>query len=338
MKRQLVYIGFAFSHHKGTHAGYHQIRNHLNYDYIIDCQKFIERISLRDSDGSIFRKLCINLSYRVYRIIYIFHIFWLGFTHNNLVFHFIYGENTFYPQIKRFLRKGNIIVCTFHQPFAFFEKSERQKIKILASDHLILVSNTEVNLFENMTGKKNVHYIPHGIDTTFYQPDINEKKTNMVLTVGNWLRDYDFANNVYQKILEQNENITIHVVANKWVENKLTGNSQLFFHHDISDEELLHLYRISGVLFLPLIRYTANNSLLEAGATGCNIVVASDVPDNSYIPSSLLGLIPLDIDKAVSKIKETLGQSYRDDLSAFVNENYSWKIIANETKKLLESL
>ena len=42
MNKKLVYIGFAFSHHKGTHAGYHQIREYLNYDYVVDCQAYFD--------------------------------------------------------------------------------------------------------------------------------------------------------------------------------------------------------------------------------------------------------------------------------------------------------
>ena len=40
--KKVVYIGFAFSHHKGTHAGYHHLKEYLEYDYMIDCQREID--------------------------------------------------------------------------------------------------------------------------------------------------------------------------------------------------------------------------------------------------------------------------------------------------------
>lgn len=337
MRKKLVYVGFAFQHHKNTHAGYHQICKHIGYDYIIDCQKFIDMRNRKKSDGTLLKKLWINISYRFHGIVYLFHIILLGLVHNNLVFHFIYGENIFYPWIKIFLRNENIVACTFHQPYSFFKKYKYYRQKVIQTDLIILVGQKELDLFRTMTGKDNVYYIPHGIDTDFYKPDNSVEKENMLLTVGNWLRDYEFADKVYQNLLGQDPRINIHVVANKNVENKLTRDDRLFFHHGISDEELLHLYRTSSVLFLPLVRYTANNSLLEAGATGCNIIVASNYPDNSYMPSSLIRIIPFDVDNVVLAIKENLGQSYCDELSTFVEDNYSWKITANNTEKLLRN-
>ena len=43
-KVKLVYVGFAFEHHKGTHAGYQHIREYAGYDSSIDCQDYFERL------------------------------------------------------------------------------------------------------------------------------------------------------------------------------------------------------------------------------------------------------------------------------------------------------
>lgn len=40
MPNRLVYIGFAYCHHLHTHAGCHQIQQHLRYDVVMDEQKF----------------------------------------------------------------------------------------------------------------------------------------------------------------------------------------------------------------------------------------------------------------------------------------------------------
>lgn len=337
MNRKIVYVGFEFPHHKGTHAGYHQIKKVLNYDYVIDCQKYFEKcqspvhaIILRVKRRIVNKLLGTNVVPW-----YLFRIIWLGLLHNNLTFHFIYGENIFFPWVKFFLRKGNVVVCTFHQPYSCFEKDEKRKKLILKSDSIILVGKSEVELFEKMTGMKNVFFIPHGIDTNFYHPDPSIIKEHVVLTVGNWLRDYEFADRIYMKLLSMDDKLIVNVVSNIHNEKKLTKHKRLHFYTGITDDELLRLYQSCEVLFLPLCRYTANNSLLEASATGCKIVISSDYQDNSYIPSSLLTLVPMDEDIVVKAILELMNKSLYETLSSYVDEHYSWIAVADKIKSVL---
>ena len=92
------------------------------------------------------------------------------------------------------------------------------------------------------------------------------------------------------------------------------------------------------MLFLPLIRYTANNSLLEAGATGCNIVVSSDYPDNSYLPESLLTLTSMEEDKAINGIEKTMTPTYNAEISEYVSRKYGWEHISKQTFEILSSI
>lgn len=339
MKRKIVYIGFAFAHHKGTHAGYHQIREYLDYDYIIDCQSYFDESQKDYSKLSILEKIKRRFLRYLFGVTvapwYLIKIIWLGLRHNNLVFHYIYGENIFFPWVKILMRKGNVIVCTFHQPFSFFQTENKWKNKLMKSDYIILVGNTEINDFKRMTGKDNVVYIPHGISTDYYAIDSKIKKANLVLTVGSWLRDYNFANKVYMKLLEKDPTLEIHVVSNLKNKKLLTVDARIKFMSGISDDELKEEYLKSSVLFLPLTRYTANNSLLEASATGCNVVIASNYPDNSYIPEKYLSIVDMDVDKAVEAILRSFCLKYNQKLSDYILDNYSWQVIANNTKKYL---
>lgn len=342
MKRKIVYVGFAFAHHKGTHAGYHQIREYLDYDYIIDCQSYFDKSQKEYSKLSILEKIKCRVLRYLFDISvipwYLFKIIWLGLRHNNLVFHYIYGENIFFPWVKKIMRKGNVIVCTFHQPYSFFQTENKWKNRIMKSDYIILVGNTEISNFTRMTEKDNVVYIPHGISTDFYKIDSKVKKENMVLTVGSWLRDYCFANKVYQKLLEKYPTLEIHVVTNPKNKELLPNDSRIKFMSGISDDELREEYLKSSVLFLPLTRYTANNSLLEASATGCNIVIASDYPDNSYVPEEYVSIVHMDIDKAVNAIDNKICASYNYSLSDYIRDNYSWQVISERIEQKLRAL
>lgn len=334
MERKLVYVGFAYSHHKGTHAGYHQIKDYLNYDYIVDTSSYINK---QPENPNFIEKIMFKLFGFYVFPWYLLKVLWLSWTQKNVSIHFIYGENIYFS-IKKMLNRKTRVVCTYHQPYEWFLTKgsySHQLEKLKDVDEIILVGNTELSIFSGATGKDNVHYIPHGICTDFYKPEGGIKKEHILLTVGNWLRDYEFANIVYQKLLEIDKDLEIYIVTLPKNKAKITENPRIHFLSGITDEELKNLYCRCSVLFLPLIRYTANNSLLEAGATGCNIVISSDNPDNSYIPNDLLTLVPMEVNATVRKIQNAINSQYNNRLADYVKNNYSWEIIGDITKKIL---
>lgn len=333
--RKLVYVGFAFEHHKNTHAGYHQIRNYVNYDYFIDCKSYFVKTN-REPKNYIerqFRRICRKcLGMEVFPW-HIFKCIIIGLLRNDVTYHFIYGENSYIP-FSKYIRDGNKIVCTFHQPFQWFV--DNQWINVLKTiDEIIVVGKYELDFFEKVVGKNRVGFIPHGICTDFYYADNHIQKEHLVLTVGNWLRDYDFADNVYQALLREDERLQITVVAPPKVAESLRPHPRLHFLSGIPDEQLRGLYHRCSVLFLPLIRYTANNSLLEASACGCRIVIASDHQENSYIPSQYLKICSMNLNETISTVKDALYSPKNDGLAEFVHEHYSWVHIGKQIEGLL---
>ena len=337
---KLVYVGFAFLHHQGGHAGYHQIKNYLMYDYIVDTQSFHEKNTKPTKSKLI--GLFKNFTFRHYGFSsipwYFFKCMWLALTKGNLTFHFIYGENLYFKF--RFLKvNGCKTVITLHQPYDWFKDKPMWRQCLKEVDHVILVSDKEIALFKGLTGKDNVSFIPHGICSEFYCPDESFKKDKMVLTVGSWLRNFKFANTVYQDLLLQNNEIRIVIVSNPKNATFITKNERISFLSGISDEELRDLYRKTSCLFLPLSRYTANNALLEAGAVGCNIVIACNEHDNSYIPDNMIKQLPLNENVVVDYITKNIEiPNNSQEISNYVKRNYSWYNIAEITKKLLQSV
>lgn len=336
--RKLVFIGFAFQHHKGTHAGYNHIMEHVSYDHIIDVQRFHNACCKQTSN--LFERIARYVNRKLWGCpvipTYLLKCVWLGWLHNDLVFHFVYGENTYYD-FSRLIRPGNRIVCTLHQPVVWFENRKWKK-RLQSLDKIILLSEVEVSLFRELTGKDNVVFIPHGISTGFYHPDESIQKEKVLLTVGNWLRDYSFADEVYQRVLKEDPGYRIVIVSSRDNMSLITPSDRILFLNGISDEELRLWYQKSSVLFLPLKRYTANNSLLEAAACGCNIVIASNSLDNSYIPNSYISLCRLEIAAALRAIKGTDVGTYNSDLASYVKQHYSWDVIGQRIYELLTSI
>ena len=342
MRKRIVYVGFTFPHHMNTHAGYQHIADYLPYDFHIDCQSFYEKTEQSYDEVSKIVKYKRRVFNRLFEFNcfpwYVLKIIWLGLRYNNVVFHYIYGENTYFSWIRHFIRKGNKSLCTLHQPYDFFFTRKRYTNLVKHANGIILVGNTEVDKFKSLSKNQSVWFIPHGIDTEFYNIDDNVTKGKMLLTVGNWLRDYSFANRIYMKLLEEDNSLNIYVVTNSPNKEKLSKHDRIHILSGIDDEELKKLYQRCSVLFLPLIRYTANNSLLEAGATGCNIVVSSDYPDNSYIPESLLTLTSMEEDMAINGIEKTMMPTYNVEISEYVSRKYGWEHISKHTLEILSSI
>lgn len=339
MRRQkIVYIGFAFQHHKGTHAGYQHIKEYVDYDYVIDAQPFFD--SCNKDPRNLFDRMKRGLFRRIFGSpvipYFILKCIWLNVLNSNLVFHFIYGENT-YLGLSRFLRPRSKIVCTFHQPINWFANEKWHK-RLRSIDNIILVGHGEVRAFEKITGKSNICFIPHGISTDFYKPQANLAKQNIILTVGNWLRDYTFANTVYQQLLNKYSDLDVVIVASQESVDCINDHPRLHKLCGITDNQLLNLYQKCSVLFLPLIRFTANNSLLEASACGCRIVIATDSQDVSYIPSQMIYMCSMKLEEVLGTIEKAQKEPYSDKLANYIRKNYSWEIVGKMTSDYLRNV
>lgn len=86
---------------------------------------------------------------------------------------------------------------------------------------------------------------------------------------------------------------------------------------------------------MPLQRFTANNALLEAASVGCNILIATDFADNSYMPNDYLFICPVNKDTVISKMMDIMKLDVNNKLSNYVKENYSWPIVAKELEQFL---
>lgn len=333
----IVYVGFSFSHHKGTHAGYDKIKNHVNYDYFFDLQTHFDHCFVKKN--GFLSRIKRSVFYHVFGSVcfpfFAFKLFLFSFLRNDCVFHFVYAEQL--VPFVNFISPKNKVVCTLHQPFDVLKKLNFDK-KIKVCKKVILVGNSEIQSFKDDFGSEKITYVPHGIDTSFYHIDESVKKQKMLLTVGSWLRDYSFADKVYQLLLQSDPDLKIKVVADEKKLAKITPNERISLLSGISDENLKLLYLQSSVLFLPLIRYTANNSLLEAGACGCNIVIASNFADNSYIPETLVNLTEINVEETVKTIVEAMNFTYNKKLAQYVENHYSWNVVGTQTEKILREI
>jgi hypothetical protein len=335
-----IYIGFAFAHHKNSQGGYHHIKEYLKYDTIIDAQwekEFFESTSTNLLLKAIRRAYIYILGHgtplSVIRCI-LFALF-----RRNQVFHFIYAENT-YKWLHHFKGQTNKIVCTFHQPASYFIGDPKWLNRLKLIDSVILMTEKDVILFKEWTGKDNVFFIPHGVNTDFFFFNPLVTKDQSVLMVGNWLRDFELARSIFLTLNKEMPTLKIRIVT--------SSHNYCFFedincelYTNIPDFELRNLYQKSSIVFFPLIKYTANNAILEAASCGCNIIITSKskFADKSYFDNKYVDYLTNRDERTIveSILIKTIKYDTKISTSIYdyVKVNFSWYRIGKLTDQVL---
>lgn len=333
-KKKLIYVGFAFQHHLNTQAGYQHVKEHVQYDVIINAQ----------SDFNFVFHSVDRLPEPIRRRYRRYFGFRLWFTElrciiraifcKNQVFHIIYGENI-YKYLGKFKGKTNKIVCTYHQPISVFNENKEWIESIKDLDKIILMGAEDHDFFRNINSSMDIRFIPHGINTDFYYPS-TQAEGKRIMMVGNWLRDFNFANAVFKQLLTIDVELEIDVVTNKQNFDCFESNKRLHLSTNITDEELRNMYQKARIVFLPLTEFTANNALLEAAASGTDIIIATNIKSVSYFDENQISFVALEQDEAIKILLEKLENNFnRKNARGFVVDNYSWEVIGRKTEEYL---
>jgi glycosyltransferase involved in cell wall biosynthesis len=174
-------------------------------------------------------------------------------------------------------------IATFHKPPAILKERITETKYLRKLDAAICVGVNQVEFIKDWLGLDQVAYIPHGVDTEFFQPDPEVEREHCILFVGQHLRDFELLNWVIPKFLAYDKSLKIKVVGMPFALKKVTDAKNVIKLTGVNDTELLHLYQTSKVLFLPLVDGTACNSILEAMACGQPIVTNKVGGNEAYL-------------------------------------------------------
>jgi glycosyltransferase involved in cell wall biosynthesis len=263
-------------------------------------------------------------------------------------YHFIYGEVGFrYAGLAKKVNKNIKIISTYHQPPHVFTEIVRNTKHLNDLDAIIIVGKNQSGYFENLVGKNKVYFVPHGINTDFFVPKIHPGKSlndGICLFVGQWLRDFQTLKKVIEIIYSINDKIKCEIVipANRADEFKGIGNIDI--QSNVSDEALLAAYQRADLLLLPILDCTANNSILEAMATGLPIITNDVGGIRDYVDENCALLSPEgDAEGMVKNIlllmqdanlRKRMGEAAR--LKAV--KEFDWKIVAKKTLEIYRTI
>lgn len=149
-----------------------------------------------------------------------------------------------------------------------------------AADVIAVLGPEEVEIYQDLAPHARVGFVPHGVDTDWFYP-IVERPANgcpVVLTVGNWLRDYETWAAVVRMASDARLDVRFRLLAKDSVVeealSRLPERAKRLVERcaRVDDSELRKLYWEADLLFLPLSDAMANNALLEAMATGTPVL------------------------------------------------------------------
>lgn len=343
--------------------------NHSGYDQL--CQAIAQMGTVNDS--SIWREFGKNLPrgsrrillhlgrgakvspfYDHYSTLAELEVLWKTITQKPDLLHINYVENNLGFLLNWKKRLSLKIVGTAHQPASWWRLMHRYEDSVAGLDALIVPANREVLYFEHYLPGR-VFFVPHGVDTTFFQPKPKIEDSEQIQSYprcvfsGTWLRDIHTLVEVVDRVIAQNPSVRFDIILPRYSrENpalyKIARHEQVVWHAEVSDDKLRRIYQDANLLLLPVHDSTANNALLEAMSCGLPVVSNHIGGILDYTRSDFADLLPVgDVNgmvEAVMRLIDNPQEQKRRGVAArfFVEENLDWEKIAFQTLDVYSKL
>jgi glycosyltransferase involved in cell wall biosynthesis len=214
-------------------------------------------------------------------------------------------------------------------------------------------SNQKEVLSKVMPADK-IHVIPLGVHLENFHAAFHRlhaqqvpHEATTIITVGNWLRDWDTYVEVAGYCRQHFPAWTFQLVNRKLpadVASRLEGLSNVSLHSDVSDDELKRMLYLARVHFLPVRSASGNNALMEGLAMGCPAVMTDVVSAGFPLRgNSVLLHARADRDDAIRCIRSIVDMD--DAQYALLRKNtfelssgYDWKSVAARTLEVYKSV
>lgn len=270
-----------FQHH-GENHGYKQILKRIRPEVVLG----INERSTEYQNNILFRKYQWLFEFKAVR-----------HAKDIDVVHILYGEDYFRFSGRLFKHKP--LIVTFHQPAEILEKEVFRgdmrgnvgrlthllnKKRFESIDAAIVTNPSQKAILREVMPEERIHVIPLGIDVQslgkVYQQG-KPKSDFSVITVGNWLRDWEFYFKVIRACPHIRFNLINRKLDTKWRQYALQFKN-LTFHDNVEDEELNRLMLHSDIQFVPITGLAGSNALIHGFALGCPLLVTALEQDNLY--------------------------------------------------------
>lgn len=210
----------------------------------------------------------------------------------NLV-HILYAEEYF--RFSPWLLPHTPIVATFHQPGSLLKEEivsgGRQGRIAQLTHHLsksrfrrlaaaIVITDDQRAELAKVIPEDRIHLVPLGtnvkeLSDIYHTWGTQSRQKDKILTVGNWLRDWEFYFDFVAYCHEHHPEWRFTLINRKldtqW-RIVAEAHSNLIFIPEVSDDDMYQHYCTASAQFLPFIDAAGNNSVNESLAMGCPLV------------------------------------------------------------------
>lgn len=278
------------------------------------------------------------------------------------VLHILYGEDYFRWSTRLFQKKP--IVVTYHQPSEILENEilrgsvrgrigrlmhllNKNRFKKLAA--VIVTNLSQKRILEKVIEENKIHVIPLGINldklNTVYQKHQHVfNKRPIILTMGDWLRDWVF----FFRIAKECPQWDFHIINRKLsaeCQSLARKAPNITFFENINNQEVNEKLLSANFQFLPVTGMAGSNALIQGFALGLPLVLTKIDDDNQY--NTDLGFVQTyiqdDVKDCISRLKSMIDLSCEDQKELKNNahlyaQNYSWEKTIERTIEVYKKI
>ncbi len=262
-------------------------------------------------------------------------------------------------------------VLNFEEHYLLFSPGERVRKNTVATIHIppsgwdalmrdclpqlskaIVLYRRDIKFLEGRIGAGKVRFIPHGVDTDFFRPGTgfaSTPKAPSIVFSGQYLRNIEMLNRVIHKLRYLHPELRFdlivpkHALANDGFRD-LRSVIGIEWHQGVTDEQLLLLYQNAYLMLLPMNESGANNSVVEALATGLPIVTTDVGGIRDYGGDSLFPVVGNNDDTAMLELVERYlknpgwRQFIGNEQRKFALKELSWAITAKQHMEVYQEI
>jgi glycosyltransferase involved in cell wall biosynthesis len=275
----------------------------------------------------------------------------------------MYAEE-FYRFSWRFMKRAKI-VATFHMPpellaMEVFKGNQRGRVgqithymnkkRFARIDAAIVTSENQKDVLKNVIDEKKIHLIPLGVHLKPLLEVYNKKhqkhsqsETPNIVTVGNWLRDWEFYFSVVAACPEINFTLINRNLSNEY-KARLKEYRNIEYKHDVTDNELFETILHSDLQFLPLQAMAGSNALLQSLALGCPTLIPDYEVGHYKNQADFIKVYqPKDIENCILAIQSILNtpSEIKDNISELAvayAQQFDWSEIADQHLSIFADL
>ena len=252
----------------------------------------------------------------------------------------IYWQSS-YSFRRKLINFGSKIINIFSESYALINPSE-----YLFSLADILLPNSKLeaeHLIKHFDiDRKKIFVVPNGVENRFLHGDPNRFIQNydikdFVLFVGH----IQERKNVLRLITAMNDtDIPLVIIGTQMPFEtyyydicKKEANDKIYFLGNIDhDSELLSsAYSAAKVFTLPSWAETPGIATLEAGLSGCNIVITNRGSTTEYFKNFATYCNPISVKSIRNAIVEAYNREKSEELSNYILKHYTWDVVAKKT-------